>query len=216
MILDKTDLRVKMFNRYFKIVDGNMDFVFANMAIKNINFALISLDYIFNYSDFDKNIYHDEHSFYFFHIQSLLAACGNISNVFYNKNGSIKTTARCARLRKTLNVFKKEFPLVFKKEVRNTNEHFDERYEEIGAVGDYNLLDKNTDSFMRSVIQTNPHLRTYDKDRCIYYTYNSNRQPIEYDLKQLQCELETLLNRITNNELFNSGWEEFIPGETVV
>ena len=29
MILDKTDLRVKMFNRYFKIVDGNMDFVFA-------------------------------------------------------------------------------------------------------------------------------------------------------------------------------------------
>ena len=206
-----------MFNKYFKLTNGNLDFMYANMAVKNINFALISLDYIFNHPDFNIGIYHDEHSFYFFHIQSLLTACGNISNVFYNPTGfDKKATARCSRLRQTLNVSKTEFPLVFQKEVRNTNEHFDERYEEFGAVGDYNLLDENTDSFIRSTIQTNPHLRTYDKEHCIYYTYNRRFQRIEYDLKQLQCELETLRDRITNNELFNSGWEDFMPGETVV
>lgn len=71
-----------MFNRYFEISEGNIDFVYANVAVKNIYFGLISLDYIFNHSDFDYGIYHDEHTFYFFHIQSLLNACGNISNVF--------------------------------------------------------------------------------------------------------------------------------------
>ena len=105
---------------------------------------------------------------------------------------------------------------MFQKEVRNTNEHFDERYEGFGAIGDYNLLDENTDSFIRSTIQTNPHLRTYDKEHSIYYTYNRRLQRIEYDLKQLQRELETLRDRITNNKLFNSAWEEFMPGETVV
>ena len=39
-----------MLNRYFR-VDGNnsIDFMYANIAVKNIYFALISLDYIFDY-----------------------------------------------------------------------------------------------------------------------------------------------------------------------
>ena len=205
-----------MLNRYFKLTNGNLDFMYANIAVKNINFALVSLDYIFNHPDFNVGIYHNEHTFYFFHIQSLLTACGNICNVFYNPIGFNKqTTARCSRLRQTLNISKKEFPLIFQKEVRNTNEHFDERYEEFGQLGDYNLLDQNTDSFMRATIQTNPHLRTYDKERGIYHTYNRKRQAVAYDLHLLQNELYTMLNRITSNKLFDSAWESSMPGESI-
>ena len=146
-----------MLNRYFRATEDNIDFLYANIAVKNIYFALISLDYIFNYNDFEIGIYHDEHAFYFFHIQSILTACGNISNVFYNYSGfnGKQVTARCSRLRKLLNIYKKDYPLVFQKEVRNTNEHFDERYEALhGNVGDYNLLDRDTDPYMRAVIQT--------------------------------------------------------------
>lgn len=57
-----------MFNRYFK-ADGNIDFVYANIAVKNIYFALISLDYILYQKDYNIGIYHDEHTYYFFHNQ---------------------------------------------------------------------------------------------------------------------------------------------------
>ena len=117
-----------MFNRYFETEDGNTDFIYANIAVKNIYFALISLDYILNNDTIDYSIYHDEHTFYFFHIQSLLTDCGNISNIFYNSGFNLRNSdqvkARCERLRENLTINKTDFPLVFLKEVRNTNEHF--------------------------------------------------------------------------------------------
>lgn len=71
-----------MLNRYFKVdCNNSLDFMYANMAVKNIYFALISLDYIFDPDKYNVGVYHDEHAYYFFHIQSLLTACGNISNV---------------------------------------------------------------------------------------------------------------------------------------
>lgn len=111
-----------MFNRYFEVRADNQEFVFANLCIKNINFALVSLDYIFNHPDFDTGIYHDEHTFYFFHIQSILTACGNISNTFYNPGGFLgqDTTERCKRLRTEFGINKTDYPLIFFKEVRNT------------------------------------------------------------------------------------------------
>ena len=105
-----------MLNRYFK-VDGNnsLDFMYANMAVKNIYFALISLDYIFDPDKYNVGVYHDEHAYYFFHIQSLLTACGNISNVFYNPNGynGRRSTERCRRLRDMLGIKKTDYPLIF-------------------------------------------------------------------------------------------------------
>lgn len=207
-----------MLNRYFKITDDNKEFVYANMAVKNINFALISLDYIFNHSDFEYGIYHDEHTFYFFHIQSILTACGNISNIFYNHtpfNGRL-TTERCARLRTSLGINRSKYPLVFQKEIRNTNEHFDERYEDFGGVmGDYNILKQNMDPFMKQVICTNPHLRTYDKDNFIYYTYNRKKQQISFDLKELQKQLLEMLSEIMGNPILESGWEDSATSEQI-
>ncbi len=185
--------------------------------MKNIHFALVSLDYIFEPSHYNCNIgiYHDEHTYYFFHIQSLLTACGNISNVFYN-HCNPKSTERSRKLRSELDIDRKDFPLIFQKEIRNTNEHFDERYEEFGGcMGDYNILDKDTDGYMRAVIQTNPHLRTFDKERFVYITYNRRQNRIEYDLKELRKELTSMLERITGNSIFESGWTQDMSNERV-
>lgn len=206
-----------MLNRYFDS-EGNIDFIYANIVVKNIYFALISLDYILNKLDYNIGVYHDEHTYYFFYIQSLLTACGNISNVFYNaggRGGKI-ATQRSQRLRNTFNITKSLYPLVFQKEVRNTNAHFDERYEQFGGnIGDYNLLDQNTDFNMRTTIMQNPHLRTYDKESGIYYTYNNKMNQISYDFNQLNCELRTMLSTIIKNPIFKSGWVDSPPEEII-
>ncbi len=207
-----------MLNRYFTVSEGNSDFQFANIVVKNIYFALVSLDYIFNHPDFDLGIYHDEHTFYFFHIQSLLTACGNISNVFYNntKYGNQTITLRCRHPRELFSICKTDFTLIFQKEVRNTNEHFDERYDQFnGLMGDYNLLSTDTDPYMRAVILTNPHLRTYDRETGIYYTYDRKMNKIEYDLHKLYAELQEMLSRITAHPIFESAWTVNMPSENL-
>lgn len=205
-----------MLNRYFDAKD-NIDFIYANIAVKNIYFALISLEYIFYHPVSEIGIYHDEHTFYFFHIQSILNACGNISNVFYNNNK--QSTQRCRRLREQLNIYKQDFPLVFQKEVRNTNAHFDERYEAFdGCIGDYNLIDNDTDPEMREIIETNPHLRTYYKETGIYHTIirkNKALHNFEYNLHTLENQLRQMYNRITENPIFNAAWVDTMPTEQV-
>ena len=198
-----------MLNCYFDASKVNPDFVYSNIAVKNIYFALISLDYIINHPEFDIGIYHDEHTYYFFHIQSTLTACGNISNIFYNHGGvgGKAATVRSRRLRYTFGITKGRFPLVFQKEVRNTNEHFDERYDEYGKpIGDYNIIDNNTDAFIRTCVETNPHLRTYYKDTFEYVTYNRKQERITYNLIELRNELLIMLDHITQNPVFDSGW----------
>lgn len=199
-----------MLNRYFK-TDGNIDFMYANMVLQNIYFAQISLNYILYYNDFEIGIYHSEHTFYFYYIQNLLTACGNISNIFYNYGGFAgkEATERSRRLRIIFNVTRKDFPLLFQKEVRNTNMHFDERYEEFnGNLGDYNLLDENTDPFMRDTILNSPHLRTYDKKSGVYYTFGRNQNKIQYNFHELNQELSELLSRIIKHPLLNSAWTD--------
>lgn len=202
-----------MFNKYFK-VEGNIAFIYANMAIKNINFALISLHFLLDDTDYNRALYRDDHTYYFFHIQSVLNACGNISNIFYNYN--VQVDRRCRRLRETFGISKTNYPLIFLKEVRNTNAHFDERYEQFkGNAGDYNLLDKNTDSSMRNTILSNPHLRTYDKEKGIYYTYNRFLKQIEYDFWRLRDELNDMLQKIYNNPMSSVAWVDTMPTENV-
>lgn len=118
-----------------------------------------------------------------------------------------------------LGIKKTDYPLIFQKEMRNTNEHFDERYEEFGGnLGDYNLLDNNTDPYMRAVIKANPHLRTYDKENHIYYTFVRSKggfKRAEYNLDELQSELEKMMHRISENSLFDSAWVTEISTESV-
>lgn len=207
-------------NQYF---DSSIDpdFVFANSALKNINFALVALDYILDdYVHYENTIgiYHDEHKYFFYHIQALLTACGNINNIFFNNsNWKNKTiTERCARLRRRLGITKAPYRLIFQKEARNTNEHFDERYDMFNSnIGDYNVLYENMDNDMRNVILKNPHLRTYDKTKHIYYTYGRNRNPISYDLEEMKNELVEMREKIKDNSITNSAWINEYPNEFV-
>ena len=68
-----------MFNRRIEITKENESILFINAVIENLRYAIISLDEIFYNKDYSG--YYDEHTFYFFHIQSILTAQGNIYNV---------------------------------------------------------------------------------------------------------------------------------------
>lgn len=203
-----------MLNRHFDS-SNNPDFIYVNAVLQNIDYALISLNYIFNKSEFyDQDIYHNDHTYYFYYIQNILTACGNISNVFYNNSkwDNVDITQRCNRIRKKYGISKSQFKLVFFKEVRNTNEHFDERYLEFNNnIGDLNLIYDNTDAYMRNTILTEHHLRTYDVSNHIYYTYNRKQNLIAYDLLELHDELIEMKNIIQNNPLTYTSWDDLDP-----
>ena len=128
-----------MFNRLIQTNRGNADFQLVHIAVKNIDFALISIESILNDENINIELYNDYNTYYFFHLQSIMSSCGNIFNVFYNTGKNFpghtqQAYSRSARLRKIYNVTKNEFPLVFEREARNTDAHFDERYEEFECV----------------------------------------------------------------------------------
>ena len=203
-----------MLNRHFDS-SNNPDFIYANAVLQNIDYALISLNYIFNKSEFySQDIYHNDHTYYFYYIQNILTACGNISNVFYNNSNwdNVDITQRWNRIRKKYGISKSQFKLIFFKEVRNTNEHFDERYLEFNNnIGDLNLIYDNTDAYMRNTILTEHHLRTYDVSNHIYYTYNRKQNLIVYDLLELHDELIEMKNIIQNNPLTYTSWDDLDP-----
>ncbi len=206
-----------MFNRKIYLNESNRDFVYANSILKNIDFALVSLTNIFDFAKNYTNSYGDEYTFYFFHIQSILTACGCISDNFYPGGfcGN-DIQQRGTRLRHLFNISKIEFPLIFQKEARNTNIHYDERYDRIYAgVGDYNLLKRETPIEMKNFINSNPHLRTYDINRRVYLTYDRNLRQIEYNLEALQKELLAMRDKIQQNPITNSAWVDHPFNESV-
>ena len=197
-----------MFNEKMKITAENELALYIKMALKNVDFALISVDYILNPHHVDFNIYKDEHTFYFYYIQNLLAACGNISNILnypYRRNswkvGRLNPFERSKALCRECGLDVNEFPLIFKKEVRNINMHFDEHYDEHDRrIGDYNIIDDNTPYEERLEILNTPHLRTYDKQAQVYITVGSKKRRIEYPLVKLRQELIGL-KHILNSSL---------------
>ena len=69
-----------MFNRKIEITEENESILFINAVVENLRYGIISLDMMFN-CDKDSQYcgYYDEHTFYFFHMQSVLAAQGNFT-----------------------------------------------------------------------------------------------------------------------------------------
>lgn len=73
-----------MFNRQIEITRKNESILFINAVIENLRYGIISLDMMFNCDEeTDFQQYYDKHTFYFFHMQSVLAAQGNIWNVLF-------------------------------------------------------------------------------------------------------------------------------------
>lgn len=222
-----------MFNRYFEAGEDSMEFLFAHMAVKNIDFALISLNCVLDPQNINYDLFRDEHTYYFFHIQSILAACGNLYNIFYghtygefskvgmaNRPSQINPQPqinRPQRLRSVFGVGKRQFPLVFDKSARNTNAHFDERFDALHwNVGDYNLLDDDMDPEMRAAIMNQRHLRTFDRRNGCYYTYgrkNKQLQRVSVDFRELMTQLQQMREQIVSHPIFESRWVDRMPGD---
>lgn len=181
----------------------------SRSAVRNIDFALISLNAIFYDTGYDAAIYHNKNLFYFFHMQSILDACASVSDIFfyylrkrgrYSKDRSIE---RSLELQDAFGINPKDYPLITSKECRNTNTHFAERYDSyVKGIGDYNVITENTDAKIRDEIMSTPHLRTLDLMTYTYYSYNSRYKKIEYDLKEVNRQLIKLRDLIKENDLY--------------
>ena len=190
-----------MFNRKIDIAKGNESILFINAVIENLRYIMISLDAIFCGTDYSD--YYDEHTFYFFHMQSVLTAQGNISNVLYNNYFDRKKISRerIKKVREEFGVDLKKYPLIGDKRFRNTNSHFGERYIEFYNVGDMNILRSDTPEVVRMQILGSPHLRTIDVDNRIYYSYDNKGRQIKMDLNELRNEAYNLLTELCTKDI---------------
>ena len=193
-----------MFNRKIETTRENESILFINAVIENLRYGIISLDMMFNCDEeIIRQKYYDEHTFYFFHMQSLLNAQGNIWNVFYctypNKKEISKE--RTQRVREAFGIDISKYPLVGNKKFRNTNSHFDERYYSLCGIGDMNLLKSNTPESERNAILNTPHLRTLDIEKRVYYSCDDKGKRICLDLKDLRTEMYDLLEQLCTNDI---------------
>lgn len=186
-----------MFNRRFEITKENESILFINAVIENLRYAIISLDQIFSGYDACSN-YDDEHTFYFFHMQSILTAQGNIYNVLFNDYFSRRQISRerVQKVREAFGIDVTKFPLIGNKKFRNSSAHFDERYYEFNGVGDMNILRKDTPTEERSQILNTPHLRTIDVDQWMYISYDARGNKIVLDLQELRNEMYQMLSEL--------------------
>lgn len=192
-----------MFNRQIEITRENEAILFINAVIENLRYGIISLDMMFNCDEeTDFQQYYDKHTFYFFHMQSVLAAQGNIWNVlfcnYYEKKYICKQ--RVEKVREVFGIDVSMYPLVGDKSFRNTNAHFDERYYQHNGVGDLNLVDSNTPKHIKDEILNTPHLRTIDTENWVYYSYK-NRKRIALDLRELRSEMYDMLIALSTYDI---------------
>lgn len=199
--------------------------IFPCLAVENINYALISLYYIIDVPEYDTKIFPNPLTYYFYHIQNVLASCGKINSIFYGKSSPYKKECtiglsiedRSKLLRETFKISRGAFPLVFKKEARNTDVHIDERFHSFGGrVGDYNLIDNDTPDKIRQEILNTPHLRTFDRSNKIYYTYTLDKDKgmcqTSLNFHTLRTQFEKMKEAITSNQIFEKAWLLKIPG----
>jgi len=193
-----------MFNRQIEITRENESILFINSVIENLRYGLISLDMMFNYDEesvYQK--YYDEHTYYFFHMQSVLTAQGNIWNVLYCNYPQKRQISqeRVRKVREAFGIDLSRYPLVGNKKFRNTSAHFDERYYQYNGVGDMNLLKSDTLASERKAILNTSHLRTIDVENWIYYSYDGRGRKIRLNLRELRNEMYDMLVALCTNDI---------------
>ena len=194
-----------MFNRQIEITRENESILFINAVIENLRYGIISLDRMFSgkiLEDYYNN-YYDEHTFYFFHMQSVLTAQGNIWNVLYCNYPQKKQISqeRVRKVREAFGIDPSRYPLVGNKKFRNTSAHFDERYYQHNGVGDMNLLKSDTSTSDRNIILNTSHLRTLDIENWVYYSCDDRGSQIRLDLRELRNEMYDMLVLLCTNDI---------------
>ena len=147
--------------------------------------------------------YYDEHTFYFFHMQSVLTAQGNIWNVLYCNYPQKRQISqeRVRKVREAFGIDLSRYPLVGNKKFRNTSAHFDERYYQYNGVGDMNLIKSDTPTSDRNAILNTSHLRTLDIENWVYYCCDDRGSQIRLDLRELRNEMYDMLVLLCTNDV---------------
>ena len=193
-----------MFNRQIEITRENESILFINSVIENLRYGLISLDTMFNCDEESVyQRYYDEHTFYFFHMQSVLTAQGNIWNVLYCNYPQKRQISqeRVRKVREAFGIDLSRYPLVGNKKFRNTSAHFDERYYQYNGVGDMNLIKSDTLTSDRNAILNASHLRTLDIENWVYYCCDDRGSQIRLDLRELRNEMYDMLVLLCTNDI---------------
>ena len=193
-----------MFNRQIEITRENESILFINSVIENLRYGLISLDTMFNCDEESVyQRYYDEHTFYFFHMQSVLTAQGNIWNVLYCNYPQKRQISqeRVRKVREAFGIDLSRYPLVGNKKFRNTSAHFDERYYQYNGVGDMNLIKSDTPTSERNAILNTSHLRTIDVENWIYHSYDGGGRKISLNLRELRNEMYDMLVALCTNDI---------------
>ncbi|MBQ9838624.1 MAG: hypothetical protein IJO56_03890 [Oscillospiraceae bacterium] len=204
-----------MFNQYIVNDDMTEDTLLLATIRMNIEFALVSARCIINSPNYDEEVYGTRYVYYFFHLQSLLTACGNITSAFFSPKpySSINPDTRrydggiyrrieesARRFRDQYGITRERYNLIFQKEMRNTVIHSNERIiEHNGRLGDFNIIDHTTPQTVIDEIFGTPHLRTIDLRTMRYYTYDRRKRQILISLNELEqqlVELQTVVGEI--------------------
>lgn len=188
-----------MYNHYVEITRETEGLLFINAVIENLRYGLISLNAIFR-GEIPED-YNDEHTFYFFHVQSLLAAQGNIRNILYGTYFDYRRVSkhRVETIRDSFGIDLNRYHLLKNSNFRNTNMHFDERYYKLRLDGDLNLLRKTDDNY--HVLINATHLRALDLDNMIYISCADKGRKITMDLRALQQEMQDMLNVLSSLDI---------------
>lgn len=189
-----------MYNEYIEITKDNEGLLFINAVIENLKYGLISLEAIFR-GEITADYYENEHTFYFYHLQSLLAAQGNIRNILFGTYRQYRTVSksRVQAVRDAFGIDLNVYPLLKNSDFRNTNMHFDERYYTLCLDGDLNLLRKTDENY--HVLINLTHLRALDLDNFVYISCGVSGKRITMDLRALQDEMQGMLNALTAVDL---------------
>lgn len=201
-----------MLNEYIDSEDMTEDTLLLATIRMNIEFALVSVRCVINSPNYDEEVYGNRFVYYFFHLQSLLTACGSITSAFfstppfssinpvtrrYDSNIYRRIAESERRLRENYGISRERYNLIFQREMRNTVIHSNERIvEHNGRLGDFNIIDDNTSQPVIDEILGTPHLRTIDLRTMRYYTYDRKKRQIVISLRELEEQLEELQNAV--------------------
>ena len=131
---------------------------------------------------------------YFLDSQLLLNLITNIANVFDNR----RKKDRSEHLVNFFSISLDKIPTIINRDMRNTNEHYDERMDDFMEESSVVLNRKDIDDFVKliSVIQTRGLTGYADLDNNCLYSVDRNLNRIVIKLSDIKVETNYIMNQI--------------------
>ena len=164
------------------------EFVYARYIESDVYYAVKIIDSLtLDLATFDPERY-------FLDSQLCLNLVTNIANVLDSR---VKTE-RSAHLLEYFNISVDKIKLILNRDMRNTNEHYDERMDALMEISNVELGKKDVDNIEKliSVLQSNGKTGYADVDKCVLYSLDRKLNRIEIDLLELRDELFYIIERI--------------------